>query len=101
MAFGYPRVLRTNGGPCYRGIFGKWMSDHSIQHEILAPYNPNSNDLSESHVRKCKKTLKWAAYMKEDLKSAIFQVRNTNLVSVGMSPAEIFSGRNIKGPHQC
>ena len=36
--------------------------------------------------------------MKESLKSALFQLKNKNLVNVGMSPAEISFGRNIKGP---
>ena len=62
--FGYPRVIKTDGGPCYCRLFGRWMADHSIYYKVSNTYNPNSNGLSESHERRCKKILKTAVFMK-------------------------------------
>ena len=66
------------------------MKDHSIPHEVSNPYNPNSNRFLESHVRRRKRALNRVLFMEEILRVAGFPLHMTNLVTVGMSPSEIF-----------
>ena len=52
--FGYPKVLKTDDGPCYRGKFTDYCQKYGIKHEVSSAYNPASNGLSESGVKKLK-----------------------------------------------
>ena len=52
--FGYPRSIRTDGGPQYRTPFKEWCAQKGIEHEVSSPYNPQSNDHAECAVKQAK-----------------------------------------------
>ena len=46
---GYPRFLRTDGGPEFQGrIFNEWCRKHSIVHATIEPGKPQQNAYIES-----------------------------------------------------
>ena len=38
--YGWPEVIRSDGGPQFRQEFAEFCSAHSISHELSSPYNP-------------------------------------------------------------
>ena len=48
---GWPRLIRSDGGPQFRGEFSSFCEKYNIKHELSAPYNPRSNGLVESAVK--------------------------------------------------
>ena len=99
--FGFPRILRTDGGPCFRKGFTTWAKDNYIRHEVSSAYNAESNGLAEVSVKKAKRLIKKTKQMKQNLQQAIFQMRNTVMSKVGASPSEMFFRRETKNPLPC
>ena len=48
---------RTDGGPQFRGSFKEYCDEKGIIHEILSPYNPQSNGHAEAAVKTAKHLL--------------------------------------------
>ena len=88
--YGFPAKLRSDEGPCFRGSFTRWAEQHYIEHQLSSAYNSESNGLAEISVKKAKRLVQKTKKMKESLKEAIFQMRNTHLKGVGASPSELF-----------
>ena len=63
---GWPRHIRSDGGPQFRSKFTAFCSKNGIRHKLAAPYNPRSNGLAESGVKICKLLLAKAAETRED-----------------------------------
>ena len=63
---GWPRHIRSDGGPQFRSEFTAFCSMNGIRHELAAPYNSRSNGLAESGVKICKLLLAKAAETRED-----------------------------------
>ena len=47
---GWPKVIRSDGGPQYLSEFDRFCESFGIKHETSSPYNPSSNGLAESAV---------------------------------------------------
>ena len=96
--FGFPKRLRSDGGPCFRGRFTSWCNENYMIHELSSAYYSQSNGLAEISVKKAKRLVQKTKKLKENLQQAIFQMRNTRLKSVGASPSELFFRREMRNP---
>ena len=96
--FGFPKRLRSDGGPCFRGRFTSWCRENYVIHELSSAYYSQSNGLAEISVKKAKRLVQKTKKLKENLQQAIFQMRNTRLKSVGASPSELFFKREMRNP---
>ena len=94
--FGYPKVLKTDDGPCYRGKFTDYCQKYGIKHEVSSAYNPASNGLSESGVKSAKSLLKKCEESNENFEEALFQLRNTPRIDSKFSPNQLFFKRNVR-----
>ena len=52
---GWPRSIRSDGGPQFRSEFTDFCNKNHIRHEMSSPYNPRANGLAESAVKTVKK----------------------------------------------
>ena len=55
--YGFPRELRTDGGPCFQGRVHAAMKELGIEHHYSAPYVASGNGLAERSVGLVKKYL--------------------------------------------
>ena len=53
--FGFPKRLRSDGGPCFRGRFSSWCKENYVIHELSSAYYSQSNGLAEISVKKSQK----------------------------------------------
>ena len=90
--FGFPQVIRSDGGPQFRSEFESYCKSHNIVHELSSPYNPRSNGLAESAVKNVKTLLKKCLAEKQDFATALTEFRNFERQD-GFSPAEMMFGR--------
>jgi len=86
--FGFPRSIRTDGGPQFRSDFGAFCEEFKIKHELSSPYNPRSNGLAESNVKSMKAMVSKCLEMEEDIELALMEFRNTPRAD-GFSPAQM------------
>ena len=93
---GFPRTVKTDGGPQFRGPFLEFCSKFHILHATSSPYNPRSNGLAEAAVKSMKGLLKKmdGKIEGEDFKLALQAWRNTPRPD-GFSPAYGFLGRHM------
>ena len=89
---GWPRVIRSDGGPQFGPQFSAFCSANSIEHNLSSPYNPKSNGLAESGVKIVKHLMQKCQSSGEDLPRALYEWRNCPR-SDGFSPAQLFFGR--------
>jgi len=92
---GYPRFIRTDGGPQFRDVFRDWCVLHHIILETSSPYNPASNGLAEAGVKNAKHLL-LKCKSRAEFGAAMLEWRNTPRAD-GVSPAEAFFGRAPRG----
>lgn len=96
--FGFPRRMRTDGGPQFRGEFVRFCEERGIVHELTSPYNAESNGLAEAAVKSMKGLVKRCR--PAELGTALAEWRNSPRAD-GISPAELFLGRRIRGRLPC
>ena len=48
--YGFPRTIRSYGGPQFRSTFKAFCDDFGIIHKASSPYNPRSNGLAEINI---------------------------------------------------
>lgn len=89
---GWPNVIRSDGGPQFRGEFNNFCQEHGIKHQKSSAYNSESNGLAEAAVKSIKKLLFKTAERGEDFREALQEWRNTPRAD-GFSPAQMFTGR--------
>jgi hypothetical protein len=94
---GWPRTVRTDGGPQFRGDFQEFCKAHQIVVQTSAPYNPRSNGLAESGVKTVKTILKKADLTKEDPHYMLYCWRNIPRAH-GFSSAQHMFGRQQNLP---
>ena len=64
--FGWPKIIRSDNGPQFRGPFVTFCVNHNITHETSSPHNPKSNGLAEAGVKSVKYLLLKTDKAKED-----------------------------------
>ena len=89
---GWPAVIRSDGGPQFRGDFDEFCKRMDIVHELSSAYNANSNGLAEAAVKSVKHLLLKCLQANEDFPAALLEFRNTPRAD-GFSPAQMFLGR--------
>ena len=94
MLFGFPRIVRTDGGPQFRHDFGMYCKAFHIEHRTSAPYNPQGNGQAEAGVKSAK-FLMLKMGPKESFELALLAWQCTPR-SDGISPAEAFFQRPIR-----
>ena len=91
--FGFPKALRSDGGPQFRLEFRKFCKDHGILHQVSSPYNSQSNGSAESKVKALKATMKKChPSLWEETFSSLHHTCN----ETGDSPASLFFGRYVR-----
>ena len=100
--FGVPEELSTDGGSPFKGHEYKCFLQHwDIQQRLSSAYYPQSNGRAELAVKVAKKILLGNSEANGDINNelvarALLQHRNTPLQGVGLSPAQMLYGRNLK-----
>ena len=99
---GVPEEVATDGGPsftCYetKQFFRQW----GIRHRLSSAHYPQSNGRAEVAVKTAKRLLcdnmeRGGMVDTEGVAMALLQYRNTPLLGVGHSPAQIMFGRTLK-----
>ena len=90
--FGWPKKIRSDGGPQFRQAFTSFCKLHGISHELASAYNLESNGLAEAAVKSMKALVVRTKKLGENLRQAIVCWRNVKRQN-GTSPAELFWGR--------
>ena len=100
--FGFPKSIRTDGGPQFRGPFDNWCKENCIVHELSSAYNPQSNGHAEAAVKVAKTLLSKLASdaNMRQFSSHLFAWRNTPRTD-GYSPASLFFGRRLRSALPC
>ena len=91
LEFGFPRRIRSDGGPQFRSDFLAFCDSHNVAKETSSPYYPQSNGLAESGVKSMKRLLKKSGGAMPAFKRALLIWRNTPK-DFGYSPAQLFFG---------
>ncbi|XP_053600427.1 uncharacterized protein K02A2.6-like [Plodia interpunctella] len=100
--FGLPSQLVTdNGPPFFSYDFKSYCQSNCIKHVTSAPYRPQGNGAAENAVKTIKKAIKRALHENEDVYTALsrflFQYRNCEHSTTGVSPAVALIGRRLRG----
>ena len=90
---GWPSSIRSDGGPQFRGNFSAFCTKHGVQHEVSAPYNPNSNGLAEAGIKSVKNMLKKCVSLGADSDFMLYEWRNIPCAD-GYSPSQLMFGRS-------
>ena len=100
--FGVPEELSTDGGPPFKGHeYRTFLQRWDIQPRLSSAYYPQSNGRAELAVKVARKILLGNSEANGDINNemvarALLQHRNTPLQGIGLSPAQILYGRNLK-----
>ena len=94
---GFPKVIRTDGGPQFRGPFKEWCSSQNIIHEVSSPYHPALNGHAEAAVKTAKYLLEKLDSNLALFKEHLFAWRNMPRPD-GFSPSDLFFGRRLSNP---
>ena len=89
--FGFPKIIRTDGGPQFRSEFLEFCRASGIQKELTSPYNPQANGLAESAVKQMKYLVQKVGKNEIKFKQALLAWRNTPRAD-GISPAQMMFG---------
>ena len=89
---GWPKSLRSDGGPQFLSEFKTWCQINNIDHETSSPYNPKANGLAESAVKNVKHLLLKCKSTGEDPGKSLYLWRNIPRAD-GYSPAQLLFGR--------
>jgi transposase InsO family protein len=96
--YGNPRILRSDGGPCYRSQeFKTFCDERGITLEFSSPYNAASNALAETTVKRFKHLMKKLVIDGDtrDLDSHISAMKNSPN-RLGVTPNELFFKRTLR-----
>merc|ERR1712240_620352 len=94
-SFGFPRSIRYDGGPHFRGEFKEMLAEYKIPETPSSPYNHESNGLAERHVGVVKLLLKKCMASKQDFRSALSTL-NATARHDGYSPSDLFFRRRLR-----
>ena len=94
---GWPRSLRSDGGPAFRIEFGDWCKSKGIKWELSSSYYARSNGSAEVRVGNCKKVMVKSMETNEDVEKALSQFRNMPAHD-GFTPSSMFFKRILRSP---
>ena len=94
--FGWPKRVRCDNGPQFRGDFNKFLSDRHIIRESSSPYHHESNGLVEASVKNAKRILERCKDAKINWKPALQDFMNTPNTTSGVKPATLFWQRPVR-----
>ena len=97
LEFGFPKYLRSDGGPQYRTLFQDFCKESNITHELTSPYHSQANGLAEAAVKSAKYLLAKCMDTGDDFRTALTAWRNTPRAD-GYSPTQLFYGRRQRTP---
>jgi transposase InsO family protein len=96
-AFGWPRRIGSDGGPCFRDKFEGWCEKMGIRWDLSSVAHPASNGLAEAGVKRVKhlllKTGSEAAF-----NEAMEVFRRTPMSDGRPAPSTVFFGRVLRHP---
>ena len=100
--FGAPQEISTDGGPEFvaketAALFQRW----GVHHRLSSAYHPQSNGRAEVAVKSMKRLLtahtdSHGGIDTEAAAAGLLQYRNTPDPEIGLSPAQIVFGRNLR-----
>ena len=90
---GFPKSLRTDGGPQFRGPFLQLCTQYGITHELSSAYHPESNGHAEAAVKNMKYLLQKYDHVWKKFQPALLEWRNTPRSGSEHSPAQLMFGR--------
>ena len=91
LLFGFPKRLRSDGGPQFRSEFSDFCSSFGIEKETSSPYHAQSNGLAEAAVKQTKRLLKKCNFHFPTFQHRLLHWRNIPRAD-GFSPAQMFFG---------
>ena len=97
---GWPRTIKTDGGPQFRGDFRNFCRENQIRHELSPVYHPQSNGLAEAAVKNAKTLALKCSQNSQDFQATLYQWRN--FATTGQSsPAQLHFGQrqNLQIPN--
>ncbi|KAK9737273.1 hypothetical protein QE152_g10862 [Popillia japonica] len=99
--FGIPNTIVSDGGPPFSSQdFKTFLKNNGVSHLFSPVYHPSSNGAAENAVKTLKNALKKAYYLKTDIdtyiKKKLFDYRNTEHSTTGVSPASLMFGRKLR-----
>ena len=98
--YGWPKYLRTDGGPQMRSeAFTKFCKDTSITLELASAYHHESNGLAERTVRTIKNLFKKTRILNEEFLEGLAALRSNPTSNMDVSPARIMMGRQLRNPN--
>ena len=89
--FGFPKNIRSDGGPQFRNEFEEFCRANGINKQLSSPYNPQSNGLAEAAVKQMKFLLKKTGSSEDKFRPALLAWRNMPRAD-GYSPTQMFFG---------
>ena len=93
---GYPELVETDGGPCFRGPFQKWCTSHGTTPTSSSPHRAQGNGLAEAGVKNAKRLLDKYHNNFPEFAYALGEF-NRDPRADGYSPASMFLLREPKG----
>ena len=94
--FGYPRIVRSDGGPQFREEFKEFLHGINAKHEDTSAYYAQSNGHAESAVKNVKALIAKYDGLNDECFEALAAWRNSPRAD-GFSPAQMFFGRRQRG----
>ena len=91
MDFGFPHIIRSDGGPQFRSEFNAYCKTHNIKKQRSSAYYPQSNGLAENGVKSMKRLLKKCKNNWPKFLEALLHWRNMPRPD-GHSPAQLMFG---------
>ena len=99
---GVPESLTSDGGTTYMSAkFQSFLNCYKVQHRVSSVGFPHANTRSEIAVKTAKRVLRANTSITGELDNvavtrAILQYRNTPDRDIGMSPAQLLYGRQLR-----
>ena len=99
--FGVPEEISTDGGPPFNSSdWSQFLKQWGIKHRNSSANYPQSNGRAELAVKSCKRMLRGntvgGGLDTPKVTQALLQYRNTPLTGIGMSPAYMLYGRQLR-----
>jgi hypothetical protein len=93
---GYPKEVKSDGGPCFKRVFSTWCESLNIRHVLSSPYFSSSNGLAEGAVKALKGLLKKTKRGKESFEVGLLHLNATKRASGTAAPSSIFFKREVR-----